>query len=308
MAQPQQPGKVWRLGVLDPGSSTEDAARRAQVMQLLRDVGYVEHQNLLVERRYAEGRTDRLPMLARELVQLKVDLIFTGTTPAAQAARQATDTIPIVFTSVADPVGVGLVTSLGRPGANITGVSSQMAELWGKRLQLLKESLPHARRVAVLWNPANAASAQGLRDAEAIASSLGLTIAPLGMANPGDVEVAFATLNRDRPDAVEVHPTPPMWDLRRRIMEFAATNRLPTFSANREMARAGALMTYGPDFQDQRRQAVALIVKIFKGAKPADLPVEQPRKFELVINLKTAKTLGVTIPPSVLLRADEVID
>ena len=304
----QLPAKVWRLGVLDPGSPTEAAARRSELTHSLRVLGYVEQQNLVVERRYAEGRIDRLPELAAELVQLKVDVIFTGTTPAVEAARRATDTIPIVFTSVADPVGSGLVASLARPGANVTGVSSQMADLTGKRLQLLKELIPGIRRIAVLWNPANQASARVLMDSQAVASSLGVTIFPVAMPNPADLTTAFSLMTRERPDAVDVHATAPMWDLRSRIMELAATNRLPTSTANREMARVGALMTYGPDFQDQRRQAVALIAKIFKGARPSELPIEQPRKFELVINLKTAEKIGVSVPQSLLLRADEVIN
>ena len=308
-ADAQQASKVWRLGGLNPGlPPTEDAWQQSALVLRLRDLGYVEHQNLAFERRYAECRIDRLPDLAAELVQLKVDVIFTITTPGVQAARKATGTIPIVFIAVADPVGSGVVTSLARPGANVTGVSSQLADLAGKQLQLLKELVPRTLRVAVLWNPANVATAQVLRDAEVIAPSLGIRIIPLGMTNPADVTAVFSTLTRDRPDAVLVHPTAPMWELRMRIMEFATTNRLPTMTANREMARAGALMTYGPDFQDQPRQAVRLIDRILKGAKPADLPVEQPTKFELVINLKTARALGLTIPPSLRLRADEIIE
>lgn len=307
LVEAQPSGKLWRLGVLDPGSPAEAAARRSELMQSLRDLGYLEHQNLAVERRYAEGRIDRLPELAAELVQLKVDVIFTGTTPAVQAARRATHTIPIVFTSVADPVESGLVTSLARPGGNVTGVSSQMADLTGKRLQILKELIPSARRIAVLWNPANPASVRGLRDAQAIAPSLGVSIAPVAMPNPADLTAALLAMTQDRPDALDVHATAPMWDLRSRIMEFAATNRLPTSTANREMARVGALMIYGPDFQDQRRQAAALIDRIFKGTKPSELPVEQPRKFELVINLRTAQAIGLSIPRAILLQADEVI-
>jgi putative ABC transport system substrate-binding protein len=307
-ADAQQASKVWRLGVLDPGSRTEDAARRFPLTQRLRDVGYVEHQNLVVEYRYAEGRIERLPDLAAELVRLKVDVIFTVTTPAVQAARKATETIPIVFIAVADPVGAGLVASLARPGANVTGVSSQLTDLTGKQLQLLKELVPRTRRIAVLWNPGNAASSQVLRETERIAPSLGMGVLPVAMPSTGDVEPGLSTIARDRPDAVIVHPTAPMWDLRTRIMEFTTAHRLPTITANREMALAGALMTYGPDFQDQRRQAVALMDRIFRGAKPADLPVEQPTKFELAINVKTAKALGLTIPQSVLVRADEIIE
>ena len=308
-ADAQQARKVWRLGVLQAGvPPTEDAWQQSALVLRLRDLGYVEHQNLAFERRYAEGRIDRLPGLAAELVALKVDVIFTISTPAVEAARKATGTIPIVFIAVADPVGSGVVTSLARPGGNVTGVSAQLADLAGKQLQLLKELVPHTVRVAVLWNPANAGSAQVLRDAEVIAPSLGIRIIPLGMLNPADATAVFSALTRDRPDAVLVHQTAPMWELRIPIMEFATTNRLPTMTADREMTRAGALMTYGPDFEDHRRHAVRLIDRILKGAKPADLPVEQPTKFELLINRKTARALGLTIPPSLLLRADEIIE
>ena len=306
-AQPAR--KMWRLGVLDPGlSPTEDVWQQSAIVLRLRDLGYVEHQNIAFERRYAGGRIDRLPDLAVELAQLKVDVIFTGTTPAVQAAQKATGTIPIVFISVADPVGSGLVTSLARPGANVTGVSSQLEDLVGKQLQTLKEAAPRSRRVAVLWNPANVASLRSLRDTEVLAPSLGMRVLPIAMASPGDVEPGLSTMKGDRPDALIVHATAPMWELRTRIMEFAAAHQLPTITANREMARVGALMTLGPDFQDQRRQAARLIDKIFKGAKPAELPVEQPIKIELVINRKTARALGLTIPPALLLRADEIIE
>jgi putative ABC transport system substrate-binding protein len=308
-AEAQRAGKVWRLGVLDPGlPPTEDDWQRSGLVLRLREAGYAEHQNLAFERRYAGGKIDRLPALAAELVQLKVDVIYTGTTPAVQAARMATGIIPIVFVAVGDPVGSGLVTSLARPGGNVTGVSAQMADLGGKQLQLLKECVPGTRRVAVLWNPANVASAQGLENQETITRSLGMAVIPVAMTNPEDLSAAFSAMTRNRPDAMFVHPTAPMWERRLGIMEFALMHKLPTFSGDREMARAGALMTLGPDLQAQRRQAAVLIDKILKGAKPADLPVEQPTKFELVINLKTAKALGLTIPPSLLQRADQVIE
>ena len=305
----QQARKVWRLGVLDPGvRPTEDGWQQSALVLRLRDVGYVEHQNIAFERRYAGGKVDRLASLAAELVQLKVDLIFTGTTPGVQAARKATSTIPIVFVSVADPVGSGVVASLARPGANVTGVSSQLADLAGKQLQVLKEFDPRISRVAVLWNPANVASAQGLKDTEIIAPSLGMTVLPVAMPNPEDVEPALSTMMQDRPNGVIVHATAPMWELRKRIIDFATAHRLPTITANREMARAGALMTLGPDFQGQRRQAAVLMDKIFKGAKPAELPVEQPIKIELVVNGKTARALGLAIPPALALRADEIVE
>ena len=304
-AEAQPAGKVWRIGILAPGIPQDPS--RSPLLQPLRDLGYVENQNLVVERRYAEGKIDRLPDLAAELVQLKVDVIFTVSTPGVQAAQKATRTIPIVFFGVSDPVGSGVVLSLARPGANVTGVSTQSLDLPGKGLQLLKEIMPRARRVAVLWNPSNSASAEALAEAERLAPSLNVKIMPVGISSPADAETALEVITRDRPDALQVQATAPMFELRRRIMEFAASNRVPTVSFQREMAEAGGLMSYGPSQVDMYRRVAAYIDKILKGTNPADLPVEQPTKFELVINLKTAKALGLTIPPSVLGRADEVI-
>ena len=250
-AEAQQAGKVWRLGVLDPGlPPTEDDWQRSGLVLGLRDAGYAEHQNLEFERRYAAGKIDRLPALAAELVQLKVDVIYTGTTPAVQAARMVTSIIPIVFVAVGDPVGSGLVASLSHPGGNVTGVSAQMADLGAKQLQVLKECVPSTRRVAVLWNPANVASARGLGDGEIIARSLGMTIIPVAMAKPEDLLAAFSAMTRNRPDAVFVHPTAPMWERRVEIMEFAIIHKLPTLSGDAIMARAGALITLGSDLQD----------------------------------------------------------
>jgi putative ABC transport system substrate-binding protein len=308
-ADAQQAGKVWRIGVLLSGAVPREGAPPASTLTgALRELGYVENENLAWERRYAEGRLDRLSSQASELVQLKVDVIFTSSTAGAKAAQNATGVIPIVFIAVADPVGSGLVSSLSRPGGNITGVSTQLIDLEGKLLQLLKECIPGASRVAVLWNPKNVASAQGLQDAERLAALLGMKLIPIGTSSPADVEPALATMSRDRPDAVVVHPIVPMWDLRLRIMKFTVSNRLPTISAAREMADAGALFTYGPSLSDQLRLAAVYIDKLFKGAKPGDLPVQQPTKFELIINGRTAKALGLTIPPSLLLRADQVIE
>jgi putative tryptophan/tyrosine transport system substrate-binding protein len=301
----QQTGKVWRIGILAPGIPQDPS--RSPFLQPLRDLGYVENQNLVVERRYAEGKIDRLPDLAAELVQLKVDVIFTVSTPGVQAAQKATRTIPIVFVGVSDPVGSGVVPSLARPGANVTGVSTQSLDLPGKGLQLLKELMPRARRVAVLWNPSNRASAEALAEAERHAPSLNVKIMPVGIPSPADIETALVAITQDRPDALQVQATAPMFELRRRIMEFAASNRVPTVSFQREMAESGGLMSYGPSQVDMYRRVAAYVDKILKGAKPSDLPIEQPTKFELVINLKTAKALGLTIPPSLLGRADEVI-
>jgi putative ABC transport system substrate-binding protein len=253
------------------------------------------------------GKIERLPAMAAELVQLKVDVIFTVSTPGVRAAQSATTTIPIVFVGVSDPVGSGVVLSLARPGANTTGVSTQLLDLNAKELQLLKEILPRARRVAILWNPANQASTASFADSERVASTLNMTIVPVRMANPADVDTALTAMMRDRPDAMLVHPPAPMFEVRGHLMEFAASNRLPTVSSIREMAVAGGLLTYGPNAAHDTRLAAGYVDKILKGAKPADLPVMQPTKFELVINLSTAKALGLTIPPSLLGRADEVI-
>ena len=305
-AEGQQARRVWRLGFLAPGLS-QDTSRSSVLMQTLQEFGYVQNQSLPVERRFAEGKVDRLPAMAAELVQLKVDVIFTVSTPGVRAAQRATTTIPIVFVGVSDPVGSGVVLSLARPGANTTGVSTQLLDLNAKELQLLKEILPRARRVAILWNPANQASTASFADSERVASTLNMTILPVRMANPADVDTALAAMMRDRPDAMLVHPAAPMFEVRGHLMEFAASNRLPTVSSIREMAVAGGLLTYGPDAAHDTRLAAGYIDKILKGAKPADLPVLQPTKFELVINLKTAKALGLTIPPSLLARADEII-
>jgi len=306
-AEAQQARKVWRLGILAPGLS-EDTSRLSVLMQTLHSLGYVQNQSLLVERRFAEGKIDRLPGLAAELVQLTVDVIFTVSTPGVRAAQSATTTVPIVFVGVGDPVGSGLVLSLSRPGANTTGVSTQLFDLNAKYLQLLKEILPRARRVAILWNPENQASAASFADSQRVAPTLNMTIVPVRMTTPVDVDTALAAMMRDRPDAMFVHPTAPMFEARGYLMEFAVANRLPTVSSFREMAVAGALLTYGADAAHDTRLAAGYIDKILKGAKPADLPVLQPTKFEFVINLKTAKALGLTIPQSLLLRADQVIE
>jgi putative ABC transport system substrate-binding protein len=309
-AKAQQPGKVWRLGILSPSTTPVETARRqSPLMQKLVELGYVENQNLVVEYRAAEGKIDRLPDLAVELVQAKVDAIFTASSPGVQAARKATSVIPIVFTGVNDPVGLGLVASLARPGGNVTGVSTLLAgDLVAKQLQLLKEVIPRLSRLAILWNPTNPGSTEAMKDTEVVAPSLGIKIVPVAMETPSDLNPALATIVRERAEALAVHPTAPMWEQRTQILDFAVKKRLPALSFVREFAQAGALMTYGPDLVDHVRLAAVYLDKIFKGARPADLPVLQPTKFDLVINLKTAKALGLTIPPSLLQRADQVID
>jgi putative ABC transport system substrate-binding protein len=309
-AEGQQAGKVLRLGILSPSTTPSETARRqSPLMQKLAELGYTENQNLVVEYRAAEGKIDRLPDLAAELVQVKVDAIFTASSPGVQAASKATDVIPIVFTGVNDPVGLGLVASLARPGGNVTGVSTLLGgDLAAKQLQLLKEVIPRLSRIAILWNPTNPGSTLTLKETEVVAPSLGVKIVPVAVGAPTDLNSAFSTIVRERAEALAVHATAPMWEQRTQILDFAVKNRLPALSFVREFAQAGALVTYGPDLTDHLRLAAAYLDKIFKGARPADLPVLQATKFELVINLKTAKALGLTIPPSLLQRADQVIE
>jgi putative tryptophan/tyrosine transport system substrate-binding protein len=309
-AMAQQARKVWRLGVLNPSTAPSETTRlKSPLIQKLTELGYVENHNLVVESRYAEGKIDRLPELAVELVHAKVDAIFTASSPGVQAARKATNTIPIVFTGVNDPVGLGLVASLARPGGNVTGVSTLLTgDLIAKQLQFFKEILPRVSRIAAIWNPANQGSAEAMKESQVVAPSLGVKILPVAMRTPGDLDSVFATIVRERAEALAVHATAPMWEQRMQILDFALKNRLPALSFVREFAQAGALMTYGPDLTGHLRLAALYLDKIFKGARPADLPVEQPSTFELLLNLKTAKALGLTIPPSVLLRADQVIE
>ncbi len=299
-----------RIGILSPSTTPSESARRqSPLMQTLAELGYIENHNLVVEYRAAEGKIERLPDLAAELVQVKVDAIFTASSPGVQAARKATDVIPIVFTGVNDPVGLGLVASLSRPGGNVTGVSTLLGgDLAAKQLQLLKEVIPRLSRIAILWNPTNPGSTLTLKDTEVVAPSLGVKIVPVAVGAPTDLNLAFSTIVRERAEALAVHATAPMWEQRTQILDFAVKNRLPALSFVREFAQAGALVTYGPDLADHLRLAAAYLDKIFKGARPADLPVLQATKFELVINLKTAKALGLTIPPSLLARADQVIE
>jgi putative ABC transport system substrate-binding protein len=308
-AEGQQAGRVYRIGILSPSTTPSETARRqSPLMQKLAELGYVENQNLVVEYRAAEGKIDRLPNLAVELVQVKVDAIFTTSSSGVLAARKATNVIPIVFTGVNDPVGLGLVASLARPGGNVTGVSTLIGgDLVAKQLQLLKEVIPRLSRIAILWNPTNPGSTAAMKDTEVVAPSLGVKIVPVAVGTPNDLNPAFSTIKRERAEALAVHPTTPMWEQRTQILDFAVKNRLPALSFVREFAQAGALMTYGPDLADHLRLAAVYLDKIFKGVRPADLPVLQATKFELIINLRTAKTLGLTIPPSVLQRADEVI-
>jgi putative ABC transport system substrate-binding protein len=306
-AEALQGGKVPRIGVLT-GTSSEGSPVYA-LRQGLRELGYVEGQNIVIEWRWADGRIEQLPDLAAELVRLKVDVIVTNSTPAARAAKNATRTIPIVLGLAGDPVRTGLVASLARPGGNVTGLSGMAAELAGKRLELLREILPTTARVAVLLNPGNPYPyhAVSWSEAQNAARVLGLELRSLEVRAAPDLDRALSTVTSWRAQAVWMFGDPELDQYLRRILNFAARRRLPTLFDARLYAEAGGLVAYGVSYSERLRRAAVFVDKILKGAKPADLPVEQPTKFELIINLKTAKALGLTIPQSVLVRADEVI-
>jgi len=291
--------------------SYEATAVRDSFRQGLRELGYVEGTDILVEYRTADNNMERSPDLARELVLLKVDVIVAPNTPAARAAPQATTTIPIVVPIMGDPVGDGRVSSLARSGGNITGLTFLGPELLPKRLALLKDALPKVSNVAALWHP----SAYGertisnmVKETEAAAQDLGVRLQFVAVHGPDELDRAFSTIATERADALIVFPSAMLFNERRRIVDLATRYRLPSTSMARELVELGGLMSYGASITDLQRRAAAYVDKIIKGAKPADLPVEQPTKFELVINLKTAKALGLTIPQSILLRADEVIE
>ena len=306
-AEAQQAAKV---GYLSIGSASDP--RRAALLrafqQGLRDLGYVEGKNLILEVRFAEGPYDRLPRLAAELVTLKVDVIVAYSTLATNAAQDATSSIPIVMSGIVDPLQTGLVTGLGRPGKNATGLSLMAPEVIGKQMQLLKELVPKSSRVAVLWNPDSASNKVQLREAETIARALGLRLQALETRGADDLDSAFTAMARQRADAVIVLVDGVLIDNRTRIAQLAQKGRLPAVYGLREHVEAGGLMFYGSNIADMNRRAAIFVDRILKGAKPSDLPVEQPTKFELTINLKTAIALGLTIPPSLLARADQVIE
>jgi putative tryptophan/tyrosine transport system substrate-binding protein len=306
----QQAAKIARIGVLTLNPAANPHLREA-FLQGLRDLGYVEGRNLVIEYRSAEGKPERLPALAAELVALKVDVIVTGGgPPAALAAKQATRTLPIVFAAAPDPVTDGLVTSLARPGGNVTGLSNLAPELVGKCLEHLKQAVPGVSRVAVLWHPGAVPERtvkDMLKEAEVAARALGVRLQFVEARGPADFDRAFSDMTRARAGALTVLPSNMFLREHRRLVDQAVKNRLPAVYPWREYVDAGGLMSYGPNLADLFRRAATYVDKILKGAKPGDLPVEQPTKFELVINLKTAKALGLTIPQSVLARADEVI-
>jgi putative ABC transport system substrate-binding protein len=306
-ANAQQPKKVHRIGFLSTPSSSVISGRIEAFRQGLRELGYVEGKNIVIEYRHAEGRVDRLPALAAELVRLQLDAIITSGPQPVRPMREATATIPIVFAFDDDPVGSGFVASLARPGGNITGLSTQGAELIGKQLNLLKEIIPKLSRVAILGSSTRPGTAQAFMEAQLAAPALGVQIQYLEVADPKDIEIAFQAATQRRADAVVVLGSPLLNSHRSQITGLAAKNRLPATYSRPEYVEEGGLMTYGANINDLFRHAATYVDKILKGAKPADLPVEQPKKFEFIINLKAAKQIGLTIPPNVLARAERVI-
>jgi ABC-type uncharacterized transport system substrate-binding protein len=304
-AHAQKQATTPRIGVLYLGAPPN--ANLDAFIQGLRELRYVEGKNILIEYRFAEGKAERLPELARELVLLKVDAIFTTGTPAIFALKEATKTIPIVFFSTSDPIGTGVVASLAHPGGNITGISALASDLWPKRLELLKEISPKLSRVAMLWNKNNAGMAIEARATQDVAGPLGVALQDRGIKDPNELEVVFAVMTKDRPDAFLALMDPVLNSYRKRILDFLAKNRLPAIFQSRDWVEAGGLISYGPSYPELFRRIAVQMDKVLKGAKPADIPVEQPTKFELVINLNTAKQIGLTIPPAVLARADKVI-
>ena len=309
-AEAQPTGKVYRIGYLAQGSGSGAASLRPLegFRQGLRELGWVEGQNIVIEYRYAEGRIDRLPRLADELIQLKVDVIAASPTGAALAARNASRTIPIVGMSLTEPVELGLVASLARPGGNVTGVTYGVdTDIFGKQLGLLREAVPKVRRVAVLSNP-SPAQPLIIRNITAAARSLGLQLQLLEAREPGEFDGAFAAMAKEHAGGLLVVGDSMFFLHRARLADLAVRHRLPSMSTQTQWVEVGGLMSYAASLPELYRRAAIYVDKILKGAKPADLPIEQPTKFELVINLKTAKALGLTIPQSLLLRADQVID
>jgi len=302
----QQPAKLHQIGFLQRGSP--QASRFEAFRQGLRALGYTEGQNIAIEQRYAHGVHDRLSGLAAELVPRKVDVIVVDGTATAIVAKAATTTIPIVFTLAGDPVGSGLAASLARPGGNVTGLSNLAAELSGKQLQLLKEAVPEASRVAFLYNPVNPATAPALNGAQAAARALGIQLQVLEVRRPNELGKAFSEMTKGRAGSLLTVSDAIFTTERVQLLKLAAKGRLPVMFSDREYVEAGGLMSYGTNFPDQYRCAATYVDKILKGAKPADLPVEQPTRFDLAINMKTAKGLGLTFPPSILVQATEVIE
>ena len=308
-ARAQQLGtKVARIGLLMPVSAASAAQNVAALRRGLHELGYVEGQNIGIEQRYTDGRDELLPELAAELVKLDVDIIVTWGTGSTRAAKQATTTKPIVMAAIADPIGTGIVTNIARPGQNVTGLSSTSLDIDAKRLEMLRQLVPTAKRIGALWNPANPVSALILKQTKAAADTLGLELVPVAAHVADEFAEAFATLAQARLDALTVQTEVVLLDRKIPILEFAAKQRLPATYGFRDFVDAGGLMFYGPSWLDLFRRAATYIDKILKGAKPGDLPIEQPTKFELILNLKTARELGLSIPQALLATADEVIE
>jgi putative tryptophan/tyrosine transport system substrate-binding protein len=299
--------QLRRIGFLGNSTASLEANLVTPFREGLRELGYVEGRNILIEYRWAEGNYDRFPSLIAELLAMKVDVIVTAGTPAALAVKKATTSVPLVMVAVGDPVGTGLVASLRRPGGNATGLTSIAPELEGKRLELLREVFPRISRIAVLWNPANAYQIASEKEVQAAAKVLRISVISLPVSSVEELRNAFAAIPREHAEAVLVLADRIFLHNRERIADFVTTNRLPGMNAYRELVEAGGLMSFGPSYAAMHRQAATYVDKILKGAKASDLPIEQPAKFELVVNLKTAKAIGLTIPQSLLLRADEVI-
>jgi len=310
-AEAQASGRVWRVGYLFLGAGELEQYKGwvAALRAGLRELGYVEGQNLVIEERYAAGHVERLPALAAELIGLKVDVLVTAPAGTALAARKLTSTIPIVFIAEPDPVGTGLVASLARPGANVTGLADAHADLIPKRLELLAQLVPSASRVGVLWNPSNAGTSPQVKTLQAAAPALGLSMVPVAVKGPKpqDLDRAFAQIEKDRLGGLIVVGDSTLGVQRARIAQLSLARRLPTSGSHRAWAEGGLLMSYGTDFGALFRQGATVVDKVLKGARPETLPVEQPTKFELVLNAKTAKALGISIPPALLARADEII-
>ena len=307
MAQAQQPGKIPRIGFLGNSTAALEENLVEPFRQGLRELGYVEGKNILIEYRWAEGKYDRFPALIGELVAQKVDIIVTAGTPASLAVKKAAPSIPLVMAAAGDPIGTGLIESLAQPGGNITGLSGMVMDLEAKRLDLLREVIPKLSAVAVFWNPASPLQVNSEKEVQAAARASKMKVLSLGVQAPEQFDNAFATIRRERPHALLVLPDRLFLHNRARIMEFATKQRLPGVYAYVELVEAGGLMSYGPSYADMHRRAATFVDKILKGRKPSDLPVEQPTKFDFIINLKAANQIGVKIPPNVLARAERVI-
>jgi putative ABC transport system substrate-binding protein len=307
VAQAQQPKKVPHIGYVDAGSPASTGHRAQAFVQGLKGLGYVEGQNIVIEYRWAEGKLERLPAFVEELVRLRADVIVSSATPAIRIAKEKTGTIPIVMAGVTDPVGSGFAASLARPGGNITGLTHMAPDLTGKRLELLKEVVPRLSRVALLWNPDQPGQRTAFKEAQVAAEGLKVRLLSLEARNREEIERLLGGMAKDRPQAFFELPDPLTFFNRELIAGFTTKNKLPAMFSFSEYVDAGGLMSYGTSFPDLFRRAAVYVDKILKGTAPADLPVERPMKFDFVINLKTAKQIGLTIPPNVLVRADRVI-